>query len=285
MADWTYSSKHPWHSYKDNIVNVTIEKGVTSIGDFAFYSCYNLSSVTIPDSVTSIGYDAFYSCKGLTSINVDSENKYYSSEDGVLFDEDKSMLIHYPAGKTAEEYVIPNDVTIIGDSAFYWCDNLTSIKLPDSVTSIRDYAFGVCFSLTSVTIPDSVTNIESFAFINCISLESIIIEKPECEIYDSEGTISDTAKIYGYEGSTAQAYAEKYDRKFVALDAGQGTTTTSTATSTTTTTDTTTTARTTTARTTSMTAITKTPTANKTIYIYNQSKILSLHNFPNHHMI
>jgi len=62
-----------------------------------------------------------------------------------------------------------------------------------------------------------VTSIGSVAFGDCSNLTSVAIKNPNCEIYDDSDTISDTATIYGYENSTAQAYAEKYNRKFVSL--------------------------------------------------------------------
>ena len=76
--------------------------------------------------------------------------------------------------------VIPNSiggkpVTSIGESAFFFCDSLTSVTIPDGVTSIGLGAFYGCSSLTSVTIPDSVTSIGDFAFNNCSSLTSITI--------------------------------------------------------------------------------------------------------------
>ncbi len=66
-------------------------------------------------------------------------------------------------------------------------------------------------------MPDSVTSIDWGAFSGCTELTSITIKNPECEIDDSTYTIFDTAVIYGYDDSTAQAYAEKYNRKFVSL--------------------------------------------------------------------
>ena len=62
------------------------------------------------------------------------------------------------------------------------------------------------------------------------------IKNPECEINDSEDTISNTATIYGYKGSTAEKYANKYGRDFVALDEPVVTTTMPVTTTTTTTT-------------------------------------------------
>ena len=89
--------------------------------------------------------------------------------------------------------------------------------IPDSVTTIGKVAFYHCDALESITIPDNVTTIGEYAFSDCEALESITIENPECEINDSEYTISETATIYGYNNSTAQAYAEKYNRNFVFL--------------------------------------------------------------------
>ena len=161
---------------------------VTSIGNYAFSSCNSLTSITIPDSVTSIRDSAFYSCDLLTSITVGNGNLNYSSENGVLFNKDKTELIQYPAGKTDTAYTIPSSVTRIGDYAFSSCNSLTSITIPDSVTSIGDSAFYSCDSLTSIVIPDSVTSMGDSAFSDCDALTSVIIPKSVTTIgYDILG--------------------------------------------------------------------------------------------------
>ena len=167
-----YDSNNPFY---DNYVikTITISSGVTSIGDFAFNGCTNLTNVTIPDSVTSIGDRAFERCTRLKSINVDTNNKNYLSIDGILFNKDKTRLIEYPQASAITEYNIPNSVTSIGDSAFSGCTRLTSVTIPNSVTSIGYWAFNGCTNLTSVTIPDSVTFIDNFAFNGCTSLKDV----------------------------------------------------------------------------------------------------------------
>ena len=80
---------------------------------------------------------------------VESENPEYSSADGVLFNKNKTELLCCPARKSGN-YDIPNSVTSIGDRAFGYCSNLTSVTIPNSVTSIGDMAFENCSSLTYV---------------------------------------------------------------------------------------------------------------------------------------
>lgn len=104
----------------------------------------------IPDSVTSIGRYVFDGCKSLTTIKVNSNNKHYSSENGVLFNKDKSQLIFFPKDNPSKEYTIPDSVKIISDYAFYGCLNLKSIMLSDRIISIGESAFYDCTNLTDV---------------------------------------------------------------------------------------------------------------------------------------
>ena len=128
-------------NYCSSLTSVTIPNSVTSIGEGAFFCCSSLTRVTIPNSVTSIGDYAFSYCSSLTAIYVAEGNTTYTSEDGVLFSKDKTMLYRYPAGKMENEYAIPESVTSIGDCAFSECSSLTSVTIPNSVKSIGPGAF------------------------------------------------------------------------------------------------------------------------------------------------
>lgn len=83
-----------------------------------------------------------------------------------------------------------------------------------NVVAVGANCFKDCETLTSVKMYKNVATIGENAFAGCVNLEKIIIDNGECEIFDSAETISDTALIVGGKNSTAQAYAEKYDREF-----------------------------------------------------------------------
>ena len=175
--------------YCTSLASVTIGNSVTSIGEDAFRFCTSLTNITIPDSVTSIGDYAFAVCPRLTSITVDTGNLTYSSLDGVLFNKLQTLLIQYSIGKSNDSYTIPDSVTSIGEYAFYYGTNLTTITIPDSVTSIGKYAFFYCSNLTSITIPDSVTSIESNAFFSCRDLTSITVDADNSNYSSVEGRL------------------------------------------------------------------------------------------------
>jgi len=201
--------------------SVTIPDGVTSIGesafitcsnlevinlpstleridDVVFFGCYKLEKFKIPASLKSFGDGNFVGCEKLRSITVDSNNKYFCSEDGILFSKDKTTLIAYPACKNdTYMYEVPQTVTELGSYAFYGNPFLNYITLPDSITEIPEGAFSGCSIydieipkkctkigilafeycpyLYSVNIPDSVTDIEDQAFFNCQSLSNVNI--------------------------------------------------------------------------------------------------------------
>ncbi len=171
----------PWCEYSEQISSISVGEGITSLGNSAFHNLTNVSSVSLPESLTEIDDFAFEGCESLQSLK------------------------------------IPNGVEKIGDGAFSRCKCLRSIDIPNGVTEIDMGAFIDCISLTTVTLSETVESVGLQAFARDISLTSITFKSATTEIDDSEYTIPESATIYGHAGSTAQAYAEKYDREFVDL--------------------------------------------------------------------
>jgi len=155
IGEWTFSNC-------TSLTEVNIPSSVTSIGDYAF-NCTSLTEVNIPSSVTNIGNNVFYDCIALTGINVDANNPNYSSDNGVLYNEDKTTLIQYPRGKTENSFIIPSSVTSIEGFAFSGCDSLNSVTIGTSVTSIGWNAFSYCSNLT-VTLQGSNVEVGNSAF-------------------------------------------------------------------------------------------------------------------------
>ena len=157
----------------------TIPDGVVSIGDGAFsydqFGCTNLTSIEIPDSVTSIGNQAFIGCTSLESIRVEEGNTAYTSENGVLFNKEKTGLVRYPARKTDASYIIPNGVTSISDAAFRGCESLTNVIIPNSVMSIGSQAFQDCTGINHIDIPNGITRINDYTFTGCTGLTGVVI--------------------------------------------------------------------------------------------------------------
>ena len=137
-GDTQYSST-PWNVSKQSGITVTIEDGVTNIGENAFKYCDSLSSIFIPDSVKTIDTYAFYGCTELVNISM-------------------------------------SGVTNIGEEAFFNCYKLTSILLPDSLTNIGEKAFSDCSKLTSITMPASA-RIREDAFNNCTNISNVTLTR------------------------------------------------------------------------------------------------------------
>ena len=175
IPEWVTSIEPYAFTGCSGLTTVNIPNSVTSIGERAFQGCSGLTSVTIGNLVTNIDNSAFEGCSILTEINVVSANSAYTSENGVLFNKDKTTIVCYPEGKTETTYTIPESVTSIGNLAFAGCSGLTSVTIPKSVTSIGERAFYYCSNLTFVNIGNSVTSIGKNAFSGCSGLTSVII--------------------------------------------------------------------------------------------------------------
>jgi hypothetical protein len=203
-----------------------IGNGVTSIGDYAFAYCPSLIGVYFEGSAPTADSTVFDEDNNATVYYVPGSTGWSSTFAGL-----PAMPTTPPAqfsymtnavaitititGYTGTDTVVTlppiiNNlpVTSIGDWAFAYNSNLTSVTIPDSVTSIGSNVFFLCFNLAGVTIPNSVTNIGGAAFEDCLSLASVTIpgsvtsigQEAFCQCGSLAGvTIPDTVTSIGQE--------------------------------------------------------------------------------------
>ena len=175
---------------------------VKEIGNSCFSKCEELEKIEITKNVEKLNSTTFFNQGKLVEINVVPENKYYSSEDGILFNKDKTEFIKWPQGKSLEEYTIPDTVKVI-DSQSFFASKIKSITIPYSVEKIESFAFqstratkivceeqegkGVkeigyrCFYLSylvEISLPSTLEKLESGAFRGS-NVKKITINKPE----------------------------------------------------------------------------------------------------------
>ena len=153
----------------ENLTDINIPESVETINDRAFSFCRNLSRIRIPRNVKYIGEGAFAQC-GIETFEIDPENPYFTTIDGVVFTKDLKTLVAFPP-VYRHHYDIPMGTEIIGAGAFEDC-NLDTIHFPDTVTKLESYAFQ-CSGLYEIYIPDSVTEIGEICFRGSSNLKSI----------------------------------------------------------------------------------------------------------------
>lgn len=162
-----------------SLLSITIPDDIEIIGDDAFYGCSSLTSITIPDSVTSINGFAFSGCTSLEGVYITDIAAWCN----IRFSYTSSNPLRY-AGKLylnnelITELIIPDNVTSIGNYAFYGCTSIESVSIPSSVTRIKGYAFSDCSSLQSVTLGEGISlyYISGNAFSDCTSLKSLTVQ-------------------------------------------------------------------------------------------------------------
>ena len=129
--------------------------------------------------------------KKLREIRVGSENRYFKSVDGVLFDRTGEVLIRYPKMKPDKHYTIPEGVKTILAGAFRECTCLEQVDFPDSLEYIGEGAFHGCSSMKSIYVPDEVViernayYFQGNTFRDCTSLKSASV--PELVEYMFSG--------------------------------------------------------------------------------------------------
>ena len=166
MPDFNNWDEQPWESFRSEIQAVTIEDGVSSVGENAFVNCYKMTHVTLPKSVTTIREGAFAGCDKMTHVTLPADAKL-----------DTIGKDAFNGCAALTSISLPKSTTTIEDRAFSGCEALTSVTLPadGKLQTIGGNAFGGCVKLKSITLPHSVTKIESGAFSSCKELTSVTL--------------------------------------------------------------------------------------------------------------
>ena len=157
--------------------NWHLPNDLTSIGDYAFYSCTKMTIDKLPDSITSIGTYAFSGCSNLKLTSLPSNLTTIGS---YAFNSSNLPITSLPDGLTsigsnAFNYAynfnittVPVGVTVIPSYCFYSCDKLTELTLLGNITKIDTYAFQLCSKLTRLVLPN-VTSVPTLSNKNAFS--------------------------------------------------------------------------------------------------------------------
>lgn len=174
------STDAPWGEYKDDIYEIVVKRGITSIGKGAFVDFDNVYAITFPATLQTIGEAAMVGCDGIESVRFPSKVTSVgdmafgecSNLRGVTLSANLTKIGKKAFCKTALETVtIPGKVKDMGESAFEECKSLHTVTVKTGVTTIGKYAFRYCENLKTVALPDGLKSIGRDAFNGCNSLE------------------------------------------------------------------------------------------------------------------
>ena len=194
-----YIGKKAFHAYYIKAFNVSEENdyfaskdGILYNKDFTeiIYLPGRLEGeITVPATVTNLGeyflkpgigkseYDEPHDLEGckVTAFNIEEGNAEFVSEDGVLYDKDKTILYYYPLAKEGEFFEVPSTVKTIGNFAFSANQNLKRIFMHENVETIAIYGFMGLTSLESVTLNEGLKYMGVASFVMCENLKNVVI--------------------------------------------------------------------------------------------------------------
>ena len=185
---------------------VTVPEGVTDVGEGVFGNCTGLRTASLPDSLTYLNTGMFNGCTALTSVTLGNNVKdIYQG----AFGECSSL----------DGLILPGSLQNFvgnGGKVFFNCSSLSELTIPYGPTKLVFFSLGGCSGLRSLTLPASFLGIGSSLFDDCDSLEELYVYGKNTSV--SLTNVPSTAKIYGFNGSAAQTFAENNSLTFIPLD-------------------------------------------------------------------
>ena len=139
---------------------------------FAAFAHSNVTKVKL-SSVKSLGDYTFFESTSIAEVDFGTWDSSIEKIPEGMFQ------MYWGSAYNLTSFVIPEQITEIGDYAFYNCAGLTSINIHGNITAIGNNAFFYCYGLTSIVIPKSVTTLGDGIFTSCINLETVTFELDE----------------------------------------------------------------------------------------------------------
>ncbi|MCR5783200.1 MAG: leucine-rich repeat protein [Clostridia bacterium] len=198
----------------DNVEEITLNDGIVSIAGYAFKGDSSLKSMSIPDSVETIEEFALSGCTSLESV----ELPFVGGSRNVT--NDYTAVFGFIFGRTNEDGT--QQFFEFSDGSLYSYvydipESLKKVTVTDD-PSIALAAFSNCTSLKEIIFDDSTSEFEDFVFYGISSLDRLEIRNRNCSIIDNYDTFAISGTIYGYSGSTAEAFANGKNITFVPID-------------------------------------------------------------------
>lgn len=156
--------------------SIVLPQSVVSIGEYFAAECNLLKSIVLPENLEQIMELTFVNCNTIDNIIISEKNKYFKTEENVLFTKDGSELILYLSTKNNEEYTIPEGVKNIRIGSIESCSYIKTLNFPKTLETIEGWTCRFLPNLKNIDLPKSLRAIGPFAFqgsgINKVYLKS-----------------------------------------------------------------------------------------------------------------
>ena len=165
----------------DGLVSIKLPKSLESIGNRTFSNCKSLKSMELPEKLSSIGANPFALCDNLNEITITGNNEFFEVRESALIEKGTKRLICWLHEANNGRYRVPDDILVIGASAFQECGQLNEVFFPEGLEVIEESAFRGCVDednntgVTNITLPTTLKELQNRAFADCLKLQSIVI--------------------------------------------------------------------------------------------------------------